>query len=123
MAGAAGRLRHTAAALQDRGAHQRQLPHAAAGAAGSFGSSSSSRFELHEASIESIHAALRAGAVTCVQLVELYLARIACYNGQSCRYPHGLLGDEVPGLPAPSSTPTTTPSCVTVGRFWRPPTP
>ena len=52
-------------------------------------------FELQEATIESIQTALKAGALTCVELVEMYLKRIAAYNGQSCRYPHGVLGDEV----------------------------
>jgi hypothetical protein len=52
-------------------------------------------FELQEATIESIQTALKVGALTCVDLVEMYLKRIATYNGQSCRYPHGLLGDDV----------------------------
>ena len=52
---------------------------AAAGVAGSS-------FALEECTIESIQSALKAGSLTCVQLVELYLARIKAFNGQSVRY-------------------------------------
>jgi len=40
-------------------------------------------FQLHEATIERIHAGIRAGDVTCKQIVEAYAARAAAYNG-SC---------------------------------------
>ena len=42
--------------------------------------------EVLECTIESIQSALKAGSLTCVQLVELYLARIKAFNGQSVRY-------------------------------------
>src|SRR5207302_3529315 len=37
-------------------------------------------FHLQEATIDSIHGALRAGQLTCRQLVQLYVNRIAAYN-------------------------------------------
>ena len=41
----------------------------------------SGAFRLEEASIEDLHAAIRAGHATCAQVVEAYLARIRSYNG------------------------------------------
>lgn len=41
---------------------------------------SSHHFQLQEATIDSIHHALRAGEITCRQLVEMYLARIEAYD-------------------------------------------
>ena len=41
----------------------------------------SGAFRLEEASIEDLHAAIRAGRATCAQVVEAYLARIRAYNG------------------------------------------
>jgi hypothetical protein len=38
-------------------------------------------FQLEEASIQSIHAAIRSGATTCKQVVEGYIARARAYNG------------------------------------------
>ena len=38
-------------------------------------------FELEEASIESIHGAIRSGATTCQQVVEGFIARARVYNG------------------------------------------
>ena len=38
-------------------------------------------FRLEEASIEDLHAAIRAGRTTCAQVVEAYLARVRAYNG------------------------------------------
>ncbi|HJU42524.1 MAG TPA: amidase family protein [Vicinamibacterales bacterium] len=38
------------------------------------------RFEVHEASIVQIHAALKAGRITCVALVDQYLKRIEAYD-------------------------------------------
>jgi hypothetical protein len=38
-------------------------------------------FELEEASIESIHDAIRSGATSCKQVVEGYIARARAYNG------------------------------------------
>src|SRR4051812_6076674 len=39
-------------------------------------------FHLQEATVDGIHAALRAGEITCRQLVELYLNRVDAYNQQ-----------------------------------------
>src|SRR3954462_12760420 len=39
-------------------------------------------FRLEEATIASVHAAMKAGALTCHQLVQSYLARIAAYDKQ-----------------------------------------
>ncbi len=38
-------------------------------------------FQLEEASIEDIHAAIRAGQTTCAQIVQGYVARARAYNG------------------------------------------
>src|SRR6516164_10666459 len=40
-----------------------------------------SGFHLEEASIADVHRAIRAGQITAVQLVNLYLKRIEAYNG------------------------------------------
>ena len=66
-----------------------------AGATGGSGGGGAAGFVLEEATIGAIQAALVSGALSCVRLVELYLGRIKAYNGQSCRYPHGLLGDDI----------------------------
>ena len=71
---------------------------AAVGAAGVAGGSS---FALEECTIESIQSALKAGSLTCVQLVELYLARIKAFNGQSVRY--GTPADPPPSTSASAS--------------------
>jgi hypothetical protein len=64
------------------------------------GSSGGGGFELIECTIADIQDALRAGSLTCVELVNMYLKRIKAYNGQSCHYPNGLLGDEVELVPS-----------------------
>ncbi len=38
-------------------------------------------FRLEEATIEELHAAIRAGRTTCVEVVEGYIARVRAYNG------------------------------------------
>ncbi len=38
------------------------------------------RFEVEEATIASVHAAMKAGQLTCRGLVDAYLARIAAYD-------------------------------------------
>src|SRR5690348_15739315 len=40
-------------------------------------------FVLEEATIDELHAAIRAGAITVVGIVEHYLARVRAYNGTS----------------------------------------
>jgi amidase len=53
-------------------------------------------FELLEASIEDIQAALLARELTAVELVERYLARIKAYNGTCVNEPEGILGPVTP---------------------------
>ena len=38
-------------------------------------------FRLEEATIEQLHAAIKAGEVTCVQIVQRYIDRARAYNG------------------------------------------
>lgn len=39
------------------------------------------RFEVEEATIEELHAALRSGTTTCTQIIEAYIERARAYNG------------------------------------------
>ena len=52
----------------------------------------SPEFHVEETTIAKIHAALRSGQLTCVQLVQLYLERIQAYNGPAVDMPTGRLG-------------------------------
>ena len=38
-------------------------------------------FRLEEATIDELHAAIRSGETTCVEIVEAYIARARAYNG------------------------------------------
>lgn len=49
-------------------------------------------FQIEDASIADIQAALLSGRVTTTEVVRLYLARIAAYNGPCVQQPQGLLG-------------------------------
>ncbi len=49
-------------------------------------------FELMEARIADIHAAIKGGTLTTTELVEAYLARIKAYNGTCVKEPNGMLG-------------------------------
>lgn len=51
-----------------------------AGTAGQLGAQQPGAFQVEEATIADIHAALRANQLTCRQLVSAYLARIAAYD-------------------------------------------
>ena len=42
-----------------------------------------SGFQLEEAAIDELHAAIKAGQITCVEVVQRYLARVRAYNGVS----------------------------------------
>ena len=42
-------------------------------------------FQLQEATIDGLHAAIRSGETTCRQVVEGYLARARAYNGMCTR--------------------------------------
>ena len=39
------------------------------------------RFRLEEATIDELHAAIKAGEITCVQIVQHYIDRARAYNG------------------------------------------
>src|SRR5687767_8368398 len=54
-------------------------------------------FTLEEATIGELHAAIKAGAITCVQVVERYLARARTYNGVASML---VTGDGAPVKPA-----------------------
>src|SRR5262245_40227069 len=49
-------------------------------------------FELMEARIDDIHAAIKGGTLTAAELVEAYLARVKAYNGTCVKEPNGMLG-------------------------------
>ena len=38
-------------------------------------------FQLEEATIDQLHAAIRAGDITCVEVVQRYIDRARAYNG------------------------------------------
>src|SRR5215470_18773603 len=38
-------------------------------------------FRLEEATIEELHAAIKAGQITCVEIVQHYIDRVRAYNG------------------------------------------
>ncbi len=50
------------------------------------------RFQIEEATIAKIQAAILGGALTSTQVVELYLNRIKAYNGTCVDQPEGILG-------------------------------
>jgi amidase len=49
-------------------------------------------FNLVEASIADLHAAIEGGELTTTEIVQLYLARIQAYNGTCVEQPEGILG-------------------------------
>jgi Asp-tRNA(Asn)/Glu-tRNA(Gln) amidotransferase A subunit family amidase len=63
-------------------------------------SSSAAPFQLEEATIAELHAAIRAGATTCVAVVEHYVARARAFNGVASR----LVTRD--GAPVPAATGT-----------------
>ena len=56
------------------------------------GQAARGRFHVHEATIAQIQQAIKAGRITTVGLVELYLKRIKAYNGRCVNEPQGILG-------------------------------
>jgi amidase len=68
-----------------------QVPGTAASAAGTA-ATGSAEFELLEARITDIHAAIEAGELTATELVEGYLGRIKAYNGTCVNEAEGILG-------------------------------
>ncbi len=87
-------------------------------------------FRLEEATIDELHAAIRAGAITCVQVVQHYLARARAFNGVASRL---VTADGAPVAPAtgvvragaPLQFPTETVGAATLlpdlGRYQGPP--
>jgi len=71
------------------------------------------QFPLQEATIESLHAAIRSGATTCTQVIEGYIARAKAYNGV-CSVPVTEDGAKIPKVQgavragSPLSFPTET---------------
>lgn len=59
-------------------------------------------FHLVEASIDDIHKAIRGGKITCTQLIQLYLNRIAAYSGTCTSYLDGSGSPKPPDLVMPS---------------------
>ena len=58
----------------------------------SLASAQTSKFQIEEATIESIQAAIQQHEVTATRIVQLYLNRIKAYNGTCVRMPDGVLG-------------------------------
>jgi amidase len=58
----------------------------------SLASAQTSKFQIEEATIESIQAAIQRHEVTATRIVQLYLNRIKAYNGTCVRMPDGVLG-------------------------------
>jgi len=58
----------------------------------SLASAQTTRFQIEEATIESIQAAIQRHEVTSTRIVQLYLNRIKAYNGTCVRMPDGVLG-------------------------------
>ncbi len=55
-------------------------------------SGQAAKFQIEEATIENIQAAILRGEVTSARLVQLYLNRIKAYNGTCVNQPDGILG-------------------------------
>jgi Asp-tRNA(Asn)/Glu-tRNA(Gln) amidotransferase A subunit family amidase len=60
--------------------------------AAATGAARSAKFEIMEAHVADIQAAIKNGSLTATELVELYLARIKAYNGACVKEPEGRLG-------------------------------
>ena len=65
-------------------------------AAPSHAQQSSTKFEIIEATIGSIQAAISAKEITTVDVVKSYLTRIKAYNGRCVNEPEGILGRVAP---------------------------
>src|SRR5919108_407692 len=55
-------------------------------------SAQTANFQIEEATIEDIQAAILRGELTSTQVVQLYLNRIKAYNGTCVNQPDGVLG-------------------------------
>jgi hypothetical protein len=58
----------------------------------SIGSAQTASFQIEEATIEDIQAAVLRGELTSTRVVQLYLNRIKAYNGTCVNQPDGVLG-------------------------------
>src|SRR5262249_31122263 len=58
----------------------------------SLASAQSTKFQIEEATIESIQASILRGELTATRIVQLYLNRIKAYNGTCVNLPDGILG-------------------------------
>jgi len=58
----------------------------------SLASAQTAKFQIEEATIDSIQAAIQRHEVTATRIVQLYLNRIKAYNGTCVRMPDGVLG-------------------------------
>src|SRR5215467_15019428 len=59
-------------------------------------SAQNAKFQIEEAAIEDIQAAILRGELTSTRLVQLYLNRIKVYNGTCVNQPDGVLGTITP---------------------------
>ena len=55
-------------------------------------SAQTAKFQIEEATIEDIQAAILRGELTSARVVQLYLSRIKAYNGTCVNQPDGVLG-------------------------------
>src|SRR5262245_43114161 len=55
-------------------------------------SAQAANFQIEEATIEDIQAAIQRGEITSMRVVKLYLNRIKAYNGTCVNQPDGVLG-------------------------------
>jgi amidase len=58
----------------------------------SLASAQTAKFQIEEATIEDIQAAIMRGELTSTQVVQLYLSRVKAYNGTCVNQPDGVLG-------------------------------
>src|SRR5947207_9823021 len=58
----------------------------------SLTSAQTAKFQIEEATIETIQSAIMRGELTSTRIVQLYLNRIKAYNGTCVRQPDGVLG-------------------------------
>src|SRR6267154_3844230 len=58
----------------------------------SLASAQTAKFQIEEATIEDIQAAILRGELTSTRLVRLYLERVKAYNGPCVNHPDGVLG-------------------------------
>ena len=58
----------------------------------SLASAQTAKFQIEEATIEDIQAAILRGELTSTRVVQLYLNRIKAYNGTCVNQPDGVLG-------------------------------